>query len=261
MTQQPTLVQERRDQILDEAIRDASPVAITHRTTEGWKSFKGRLSSGNHLDREFAVVFPSQADNDSLSQVRSSDTIGISFRVGHRKCVLSTQILGIRQEPRGWVLRARWPESMQQLQRRVFERASLPRGTVIAMRFWIEGNSGANDERQVKHGQLEDISAGGMRIKVSDTADVTCGAVYRCVFSPRPGAPAFVLDATLRHREIGDKGRFSLGFQFIGLETTPEGRKTLDRLAHLVSQFHRSSSRRRPHHHRNDGESSAPAAE
>jgi hypothetical protein len=52
-----------------------------------------------------------------------------------------------------------------------------------------------------------------------------------------------VLDAVLRHREAAEQGRASLGFQFVGMETTPEGLRLLDRLVRIVNHFQRS----RPH--------------
>jgi hypothetical protein len=113
------------------------------------------------------------------------------------------------------------------------------------VRFWREaaGGDASTDARNVRHGQLEDISAGGMRIKVADPKDVSLDRTYRCVFTPRPGKPSLVLDAVLRHREAVDQGRASLGFQFVGMEATPEGLRLLDRLVRIVNHFQRSNAR------------------
>jgi len=79
-----------------------------------------------------------------------------------------------------------------------------------------------------------------MRIKVADSKEVQIDQTYRCVFSPRPGKPSLVLDAVLRHREAVDHGRASLGFQFVGMETTQEGLRLLDRIVRIVNDFQRS---------------------
>jgi hypothetical protein len=79
-----------------------------------------------------------------------------------------------------------------------------------------------------------------MRIKVADPKDVELDRTYKCVLTPRPGKPALVLEAVLRHREAGDSGRASLGFQFVGMETTAEGIRLLDRLVRVVNHFHRA---------------------
>ena len=83
-------------------------------------------------------------------------------------------------------------------------------------------------------------------LKVADAVSVEMDRTYKTVFAPRPGKPALILDSILRHREVVEKGRASLGFQFVGLETSTEGLRTLDRLARLVSHFQRFANRRVP---------------
>lgn len=251
------VMSDRLDQILDDSIRNCTPVVLTHRTPAGWRMFKGRFHAGNKLDGDVSVQIPLTAEFDQACTPKPGETIGVTFRLGHRKCMSSSTILSVHSAEETLTITFKWMDQLQQLQRRVFERAEPPRGTVVAVRFWIEepGSDLQSQERVVKHGQMEDISAGGMRIKAGETADVVMGATYRCVFTPRQGAPAYLLDATLRHREAGDRGRVSLGFQFVGFETSAEGRKTLERLARLVTQFHRSASRRHRSPNDNSNES------
>jgi c-di-GMP-binding flagellar brake protein YcgR len=141
----------------------------------------------------------------------------------------------------------RWPSQVHQLQRRAFERSSPPPDTIVAVRFWRArpGHERDSSERDVRHGQLEDISAGGMRIKVARPEDIEDDGLYCCTFVARQGKPPFLVDAQLRHREAAEGNRASLGFQFVGLEATAEGRRTLDRLARLVSHFQRAAARSR----------------
>ncbi|MFQ5591281.1 MAG: PilZ domain-containing protein [Phycisphaerae bacterium] len=139
-----------------------------------------------------------------------------------------------------------WSGRLEQLQRRTYERVAPPRDTVIAVRFWREGaTSDKEAKRVVRHGQMEDLSAGGMRLKVADVSDLEIDTLYKCVFSPRSGAQSLVLEATLKHHEAVENRRASLGFQFIGLETTPQGRRTLDQLARIVKRFQRVRNRAR----------------
>jgi hypothetical protein len=147
----------------------------------------------------------------------------------------------------GRVINLGWPDHLQQLQRRVYERVRPMRDTVISVRFWREDQATASsvEARDVRHGQMEDLSVGGMRVKAANPAAIEDGQTYRCVFAPKPGKPSFVLDALIRHHEDADQGRASIGFQFIGLEATPEGRRTLERLARTVTQLQRARSRSR----------------
>ncbi len=84
-----------------------------------------------------------------------------------------------------------------------------------------------------------------MRIKVADASTIEVGVNYRCTFTPRADKPTFVVDALLRHKEAVGQGRISLGFQFVGLEATDEGRRQLDRLARLAHRFKRTHTRGR----------------
>jgi c-di-GMP-binding flagellar brake protein YcgR len=157
----------------------------------------------------------------------------------------STTMKSVQTRSDGTLFTVAWPNYIEQLQRRAYERVAPPQGHVVAVRFWRDdAHLAAGETRMVRHGQLEDLSAGGMRIKVSEATDITLDAQYKCVFAPRAGGASLVVDATLRHREASDGGRASLGLNFLGLEATVEGRRMLDQLAKTVQHFQRSHSRR-----------------
>jgi len=230
----------RRDEIVADSIRDHRRAVLTHRTAQGWRTYKSHFQSGSE-SAENVVLLLDTSEEELAIAPQVGQTIGVTFRLGQNKCGFSAVILEVRVPS----VVLRWPDHLQQLQRRVFERASPPEGSIVAVRFWREDGTsgGVAGERHVRHGQLDDLSAGGMRIKVADPQDVELDQLYRCVFTAYPGAPAMVLEAVLRHREACDRGRASLGFQFIGLETTPDGRRVLERLARIVTQFHRANRR------------------
>jgi c-di-GMP-binding flagellar brake protein YcgR len=161
--------------------------------------------------------------------------------------MFSSVIQFVHYEANTAMLTMSWPAQIQQLQRRAYQRVRPPEDVVIAVRFWRqEGAAGVPVEgRTVRYGQLEDISAGGLRIKVADPGDIEVGMAFRCVFEPHPGKSPLILDTLVRHREAADCGRASIGLQAVGLEATAEGRRTLERLARTVSRFQRLQSRRR----------------
>ncbi|MBU0716680.1 MAG: PilZ domain-containing protein, partial [Planctomycetes bacterium] len=173
--------------------------------------------------------------------LKPGETVGVTFRLGHKKCMFSPTVHSVAQQGNQLVVTLSRPKGMHQLKRRVYHRVPPPPGVVVPVRFWRKESSAPaeREARDVRHGQLEDISAGGMRVKTADCTDVEVGTTYECVFAPRQGAPALILDATLRHREAVDQARVSLGFQFIGFETSADGRRALDRLARIVTQFRR----------------------
>jgi c-di-GMP-binding flagellar brake protein YcgR len=103
--------------------------------------------------------------------------------------------------------------------------------------------SDAGIERESWYGELEDISAGGIRVNAPASADVRVGETIECLFAPKPGMQPILTEITLRHKEAAVAGRTSLGFQFIGLETTEEGRETLAKLSTIVSQYQRAEQK------------------
>ncbi len=241
-----SIVKDRQQEIVAESIRQQRRLVMTHNSEEGWRTFKSTFALGSPSAGELLVRVSCPDGAADAFLPSPGDTLGGTFRVGHKKCMFCTVVRSVQRQSTAALLTLGWPEHIQQLQRRAYERATPPRGTIIAVRFWRE--TGPSDPtlqaRSVRHGQLEDISCGGMRIKVADPKETEIGADYRCVFTPRPGKPSIVLDAILRHREAVDRGRASLGFQFVGLETTPESLRTLDRLARLVSRFRHAGNRR-----------------
>ncbi len=233
---------EQRQNILCASVEKRLRLVVTHRHDGCWRAHKGQFQMPFDRGRGF-VALMEEDTHAGASGPRPGDTVGVSFRVGHKKCMFSTTLRSIDNANGECHFHFSWPAQMQQLQRRVYERVCPPPGNVVAVRFWRADTDNNPDKREVKHGQLEDLSAGGMRIKVAGLIDVETDAAYQCVFAPRAGAPPLMLEATLRHREVGDQGRASLGFQFIGFETSPEGQKVLERLARIVGQFQRSQPR------------------
>jgi len=241
------LARSQQDHILDESVQHERFAVLTHHAPEGWRLLKGRFRPNEPERASVHLAIPWPEGNRRTLLPEPGDSIGCTFRVGHKKCMFESTVDQTERMPEAGSVVLRWPSQIQQLQRRVFERSAPPPGDIIAIRFWREGNDAASESglRDIRHGQLEDISAGGLRVKVARPQDIEDGAHYRCTFTAKPGKPPFLLDAILRHREAADEGRASLGFQIIGLEATAEGRRTLDRLARLVSHFQRAAQRKR----------------
>lgn len=234
-----------QEEVFSEAIREGRQLVLTYNLPAGWQRQKAVFVSGSAATRETLVHALLADPQGNVALPTLGMIVGGSFRLGHKKCLFSSAVRSCGPKGKQVPILLSWPDHVSQLQRRAYERAVPSHGTVVAVRFWMEGEGQPVPEsRDVRHGQLEDISAGGMRLKVADTAAVEIERTYKIVFSPRAGKPALVLDALLRHKEAAEKGRNSLGFQFIGLETTTEGLRTLDRLARLVSYFQRANTRR-----------------
>ena len=238
-------VKDNRAQPLEAAIDRRGQVVLTCNTQQGWRTFKAQFKAGSRGSRTIEFAARTTDDTPGWAIPATGNTLGVTFRVGHKKCLFAVAVKSMERKASVLTVTTAWPDQLDLLQRRAYERATPPGRTVIAVRFWRDAPTAeaATNERTVRHGQLEDVSAGGMRVKVAGADDIEPGTCYRCAFAPRPGKPSLVVDALVRHREAVEGGRASVGFQFVGLETTPEGRRTLDRLARTVQQYHRARSR------------------
>ncbi|UCE58646.1 MAG: PilZ domain-containing protein [Phycisphaerales bacterium] len=237
---------QRADQIVQKAVERRLRAVVTSRKPQGWQTFKAEFVSATPSTRTIRLLVHPSDEAPGLLMPRPGETIGVTFRVGRKKDMFSARLCAFEQQGLSTLATVEWPTYIEQLQRRAYERVAPPQGNVVSVRFWREDSeSAATDRRTVRYGQLEDLSAGGLRLRVSDLADIQIGALYKCVFAPRTGASSLIIEATLRHNEAAECGRASLGFQLIGLETTTEGRKTLDQVARVVSQYQRANLRTR----------------
>ncbi len=241
MSRTHSLDRTRQEEVFADAIREGRQLVLTYNLPDGWRRQKAVFVSGSPATRETLVHALLPESERDVVLPTAGIIVGGSFRLGHKKCLFSAAVRSCGPHGKTVPISLTWPDHLSQLQRRAYERAAPPKGTVIAVRFWIDaGDQRSPDAREVRHGQLEDISAGGMRLKVADAVSVELERTYKAVFTSHHGKPALILDAILRHREVVENGRASLGFQFVGLETSSEGLRTLDRLARLVSHFQRS---------------------
>ena len=234
----------QRDDILLDAVDRSTPIALTHRSESGWVSYASRLLEVSEPGRPIAIAAPVPRRAYLAMALPVGEVVGVSFRKGHKKCIFSSRLDPPSREDERSTFTLEWPTEVQQVRRRAYERAVPPPGPPIQVRFWsVAGSLGESQEgRRVRYGELEDLSAGGMRVLASDTDGLDQRGTYRCLIAVDPHGAPIVLEAVLRHQEKAAGGRTSLGLGFMGLEATDEGREVLGQLARIVSQFQRVES-------------------
>ena len=237
MSVMQTVADEHRDRILDTMVENTGFALISYHSLRGWRSYKCRFHSLANGDDEIRLVMETLSIADAGSP-KPGETVGVSFRMGHKKCMFSAVL---REVDRGvdTTVRLRCIGPLRQLQRRAYDRATPPRNVVVPVRFWQEAASAQSrgNDRDTRHGQLENISAGGMRIQTRTFHESVSGATYRCILTPQPGAPTLIIDAVLRNHDAVANERVSLGFQFVGLEATSEGQELLGSIVQIVNRF------------------------
>lgn len=244
----------RRDEILAEAVEKATPVVVTTRNGKDWVTHKSHFLATPGLGHHLLVAAPLTTETGATTTLARGEQIGVSFRRGHKKCLFGTAVEDIQEYPSAVVVG--WPDQLQEFQRRVYHRSAPPRGTTVEIRYWPAGDhshaASMSPPDDAYQGTLKDLSVGGIRVETRDNPSLRMGQTLSCWFAHKRGAPPITLDATFRHRQNGQRGTESLGFQFVGLEATPGGRKRLVRLAQIVSEYQRSNygGQQRPHHTR-----------
>ncbi|MFH0980427.1 MAG: PilZ domain-containing protein [Planctomycetota bacterium] len=230
-----------RDEILAEAVENATLVVIVARRGRDWVTHKSQFLASPAFDPHLLIASPLNTEPGMVTMLTRGEQIGVSFRRGHKKCVFGTVVEDLQECPPAIVIHR--PEQVQELQRRVYYRSPPPRGTTIAVRYWAAHDlppSGLTDPPDhAYHATLKDLSAGGISIETCANPPLRTGQTVVCHFAYKRGAPPLTLDAMLRRRQSAPRGAESLGLQFVGLEATPGGRKHLVRLAKIVAEFQR----------------------
>ena len=244
-----------RDDILSHAGRHLTPLVLTHRVQGGWHTYKSRFLDCGQLGQRLVVEYPAPTDSQPSLEIVPGERLGLSFRRGHKKCLLAAEVLercSFQHPDLGWLdaLELHWPEVMQELQRRVYQRAAAPPGPPIPVLLW---HGGTENRKYLGTGRLEsftgtlqDLSVGGFRVRMTRKSEphFAEGDTVGCEFQPAPKRRIMLLNATFRHCQDGDDDEFSLGFQIVGLETTPKGCEVLGDLARVVSWYQASHRRR-----------------
>lgn len=247
MSEPRTILPSQDELALTAAIDRRCRASVTIECPDGWRSCKADFSAGSAESRAVVIDLHTTPDGPWTPGALCRRNIGVTFRLGRRKCMFATRVRSATPSGNAVSLRADWPVEISFLQRRAYDRMEPPAGHVVTVRFWrFQSSRDKGCRENIQYGQLENISAGGMRVKTRALTDIELEQTYRCSFTPLDNNAAIVLDACLRHRESVDGNRASLGFQFIGLEATAQGRKTLTQLAAIVARYQRNRRKKHP---------------
>ncbi len=258
---------QRRDQIIGSAADRHLVVVLTHYGSAGWQTCRSRFIDCR-IDEQRIFIERPTGDAPETPSLSVGEQIGVSFRRGRTKCLFTTVVTGCgravddRAESIDTIT-LRWPENLQEMQRRAYERVSPPRQEHIEVAYWPTVSHGdvsvssrmsgscvhparratgaAETPPDARRGKLDNLSAGGLSLTVDDKLTASIGDNMCCSFQPAPKTEILTFDAKVRHLAQTDRNQWSLGLQFIGLETSTEGQCRLAQLAIIVSRFRRAS--------------------
>ncbi len=238
--------EEARDIVVDAAVRN-TPAALTCEREESWRNYPSRFLGvrGSELWLEYP---PAQAGLDT-PDLRVGQLLGVAFKQRHYKYIACSSIadIGMFEPDEGekvYGVRIDWPERMQRLQRRAFNRAIVPADRPAFVSLWEGGVANEPPEplraNLVYTGQLVDFSAGGFRVRLLDARDggFQVGDLFGAILTFAGASQHLRVDAEFRHAQTDEFG-LTMGMQFAGLTQTARGREVLQHIIRIAAEYHR----------------------
>ena len=246
MTSMHSLTAEQQAEWLQEAIGNRASLAINYHGTGGWTVLKSRFLQVDPGAEGIVILYP-YAGDDTQPEIILGENLGITFRRGHSKCAFETQVIGRTSHSMGGgieapALQIAWPDGIYELQRRLFSRTRVPPRVVIPVDVALT-EPAAEKAGRSSRGVLLDLSAGGISVAMSEAKGPRWreGDTLTCNFALESGRSVHTLTGTLRHCDKAPDGHWRLGLQFIGLETSTSGRRTIECIARVANRFRHQS--------------------
>jgi c-di-GMP-binding flagellar brake protein YcgR len=236
-------------QVILSAAERSLPLSLTVRKGEHWANFQSRLVG---LQDQSLLLESPLSEQGATRGFTPGESVGVSLKLKHHKYLFLASVARegapAADGAAGPLLVLGRPTRMQRLQRRSYIRAQVPNGCVARAAFWVGGKlnepvSGSPD-RPVLSGRVMNLSAGGFSVRTSEESVRLLEMGYfvgtRLLFGV--GQEAIYADACVRHIALGDGGAV-VGFQFLGLEYSEDGKAALQTVSRKVNEFHAVEAR------------------
>jgi c-di-GMP-binding flagellar brake protein YcgR len=237
---------------LQAAVEKVVPLTVTVRDEDRWVTLRSRFVAIH--GGQVLIETPQDFETETPWEFAPADRVNLSFKLKHYKHLASATVVGIEQMEMADglsvpVLAMCAPTKMQRAQRRAYLRADVPEGRIVRASFWLGGieaePAGSDADSPVFTGTVGNISAGGVQVRahvdVADAVDV--GETVGMHVNFGPGQGSIRADAQFRHAEPTDHDDVLMGFQFLGLEASDEGKETLMQIARKVSELRSEATR------------------
>lgn len=179
--------------------------------------------------------------------IHSNQEISISLKYGYGKFAFESKVIDLKAslEPEsGGVIVVNVPTRLELVQRRSYFRVNVPESMKVGTKIWYGRSEGGSEKRSsgnYREGSLVDLSAGGCQVALDcdQKQHFRAGQFVTMEFTPMPYESSFVLEAQIRKVLLtADRGHVCIGLQIIGLESSVEGRESLQRLCDVVENYY-----------------------
>ncbi|MFA6134151.1 MAG: PilZ domain-containing protein [Phycisphaerae bacterium] len=247
-------IQELSNRQIDESIAAAVerrvPMSITFPSGKSWASVPGRALRVR--DMHLLIELPAPGEGQEPHHFSPADKVGVSFKLKHHKHIFNALVAGT--EPGGGgngaaslILCLCRPTRMQRLQRRSYLRVDVPSNRIVRASFWLGGMSSepsvVSPSTPVWSGRVTNLSAGGFQahVDLEATGALEDGDIVGVRLAFGMADQAVYADAEVRHMEEGES-KSVIGFRFVGMDLSPQGRSTLEMIAYKVHEYDRINS-------------------
>ncbi|MBE0535584.1 MAG: PilZ domain-containing protein [Phycisphaerae bacterium] len=243
MNEPEVLTAEELTKVVLDLIDQKAAGVMTHLTSGKW----------HVCDVFFKAVTPSaiqievqQNEKRIPIDIQINQPVGISVQHQFNKYIFESVVIGLESVLHGTCsgkVVLELPDKSERMQRRAYARTGAPGKLKVKVLFWHRGYLDDTTEAPLDNywqGRLLDLSAGGMQIAVDVDQGVNFrpGQLVGLQFTPMPHQKPLLLEAQVKHLASKTDGKeFYIGVEFIGLETSGEGRQKLRRLIDIVHEY------------------------
>jgi c-di-GMP-binding flagellar brake protein YcgR len=212
------------------------PVAVAAKHQDMWFAFRSRALAIR--DGKLWIEMP-PADNEyQPHEIIPGNDCSVSFRIGTYRYFFKTALQG----PDQWRLAdgsdvaafsTAIPTSLHQLERRVHERVDVPSGKMLRAVIWV-----GEARKPMWSGTVLNISMGGFQMRTVRTVTnfLETGDLVNVNIAFDADSPPLPLEAHYRHGQP-DGNMALLGFEFLPLMMTDEGRKLSELIRQKIEQL------------------------
>jgi len=236
MAQSETLKPDQIADILSTAIQEKADVTLSFTRGGKWFLYHAKIS---HVDQDSVFL----TEDTNSEDILENQPVGICINLGHFKYLFEAAIQTVENTGHQAQIQFDFPEKIEKMQRRAYERQPVPSNLKVKCLFWHRGyldNSQENPLEQYWQGRLLNLSAGGAQIAVDlNMKDFfSVGQLVGVQFTPMSYQRPLLLEAHVKYlMDQPDQDQFLVGVEFLGLEAEMEGREVLHRLVKVINDY------------------------
>ncbi|MBP8303878.1 MAG: PilZ domain-containing protein [Phycisphaerae bacterium] len=249
---------ESRD-LLHKAFQNRMPGILSYTCRNKWHVARVVLADLTE-DRLQVETLPGPTGPQAV-HIHVGQTVGISFKIAYGKFLFDATV-ETYQPPvdpsKGGRVVLACPDQMEAIQRRSYYRVTVPSSLTVPVVLWHRLGAPLLDGtgQKAAQGRLVDLSAGGAQVAIpcgpgdpdnGQRPDFKQGQYVGVRCTPFPSEAPLTFNAQIRNAlPTADGSLLCMGLQLVGLEASPEGRRTLSRIAVIVDQYYRMNEMRGP---------------